>query len=162
MNASSRQNYGDSAIGYVCVKGENYICTVKAKVCPEHQVRNKAYSVIVTVNEENELIIINVKCQDCAASSGGCNHAIAFVMWIHRRSEDPSPTDVQCYWKKPVLANIGTPRQFIEAKDFPSFTKSTIMESMSRIVIRKEGYSLDDAAKMCPNFKGPETRAEFK
>ncbi|TGZ49255.1 Uncharacterized protein DBV15_10997 [Temnothorax longispinosus] len=70
MNVSSQQNYnGDSAIGYVCVKGENSICTVKAKICPEHQVRNKAYSVIVTVNEENESIM-NVECQDCAASSG--------------------------------------------------------------------------------------------
>ncbi|XP_071576230.1 uncharacterized protein [Temnothorax nylanderi] len=116
MNVSSRQNYGDSAIGYVCVKRENSICTVKAKVCPEHRVRNKAYSVIVIVDEENESII-NVECQDCAASSGGCKHAIAFVMWIHRRSEDPSPTDVQCYWKKAVLANVGTARKFIETKD---------------------------------------------
>ncbi|TGZ52775.1 Uncharacterized protein DBV15_11267 [Temnothorax longispinosus] len=106
---SSRQNYGDSAISYVCVKRENLICTVKAKVCPEHRVRNKVYFVIVIVNEENESII-NVEY--------GCKHAIAFVMWIYRRTEDPSPTDVQCYWKKPVLANVGTVRQFIEAKDF--------------------------------------------
>ncbi|XP_011701495.1 PREDICTED: uncharacterized protein LOC105458122 [Wasmannia auropunctata] len=116
VNISSRQNYGDSAIGYVCLKRENTICTVKAKVCPEHRVRNKAYSVTLTVNEETESII-NVECHDCAASSGGCKHAIAFLMWTHRRSEEPSPTDVQCYWKKPVLAKVGTAKQFIEAKD---------------------------------------------
>jgi len=67
--SSSRQNYGDSAIGYVCLKRENSICTVKAKVCPEHRVRNKAYSVILTVDEKIESII-NVECHDCAASSG--------------------------------------------------------------------------------------------
>lgn len=48
---------------------------------------------------------------------GGCKHAIAFLMWIHRRSEEPSPTDVQCYWKKSVLAKVGTAKQFMEAKD---------------------------------------------
>ncbi|GBP43076.1 hypothetical protein EVAR_96338_1 [Eumeta japonica] len=30
---------------------------------------------------------------------GGCKHALALVMWTHRRSEDPTPTEVACYWK---------------------------------------------------------------
>lgn len=67
--SSSRQNYRDSAIGYVCLKRENLFCTVKAKVCPEHRVRNKAYSVTLIINEETESII-NVECHDCAALSG--------------------------------------------------------------------------------------------
>ena len=31
---------------------------------------------------------------------GGYKHALAVLMWIHRRSEDPAPTKVACYWKK--------------------------------------------------------------
>ncbi|KAL4718156.1 hypothetical protein ACJJTC_003371 [Scirpophaga incertulas] len=28
----------------------------------------------------------------CPASLGGCKHAVAFLMWVHRRSEEPSCT----------------------------------------------------------------------
>ncbi|GBP23012.1 Beta-1,3-galactosyltransferase 6 [Eumeta japonica] len=51
---SSRESYGDDAVGYVQLKRESNICTVKCRVCPEH------------------------KCHDCAASAGGCKHAVAF------------------------------------------------------------------------------------
>ncbi|KAL0098848.1 hypothetical protein PUN28_020793 [Cardiocondyla obscurior] len=40
-NLSSRESYGDSAIGYVSVKREGPICVVKGKICPEHKVRKK-------------------------------------------------------------------------------------------------------------------------
>ena len=39
---------------------------------------------------------------------GGYKHALAVLMWIHRRSEDPAPTEVACYWKKSCLSSVGT------------------------------------------------------
>ncbi|GBP02341.1 hypothetical protein EVAR_97168_1 [Eumeta japonica] len=59
---------------------------------------SKAYSVTLTINEKSRKIQ-DVQCHDCAASAGGCKHALALVMWTHRRSEDPTPTEVACYWK---------------------------------------------------------------
>lgn len=38
-------------------------------------------------------------------------------MWLHRRAEDPSTTDVQCYWKKPELSTVGTSLKFLTAKE---------------------------------------------
>lgn len=66
---SGRKSYGDSAIGWVQVKRCNKICTVKAKITPEHSVRKKQYAVTCTVDEELENIL-TVQCHDCAASSG--------------------------------------------------------------------------------------------
>ena len=63
------QNYGDGAIGYVQLLRQNSICTVQAKICPEHRVRNKNYSAQVVINEDEETII-KAECQDCAASLG--------------------------------------------------------------------------------------------
>lgn len=44
---------------------------------------------------------------------GGCKHAVAFLMWAYRKSEEPSRTDIQCYWKKSKLASVGTNLKFI-------------------------------------------------
>lgn len=66
---SSRENYGDSVVGYVRVKREGSICTVKGRICPEHRIRQKDYTVILIVNEETEKVQC-VECLDCAASEG--------------------------------------------------------------------------------------------
>lgn len=39
-------------------------------------------------------------------------------MWLNRRSEDPSPTEVTSYWKKPRLSDVGTAVKFVEVKEF--------------------------------------------
>ena len=36
---SSRENYGDTVIGYVCWKRENAKCTIRVKICPERRVK---------------------------------------------------------------------------------------------------------------------------
>ncbi|KAF2898121.1 hypothetical protein ILUMI_08054 [Ignelater luminosus] len=41
-------------------------------------------------------------------AEGGCKHAVAFLMWLHRPSEEPAPTKVKCYWKKSKLSQKGT------------------------------------------------------
>ncbi|XP_018395225.1 PREDICTED: uncharacterized protein LOC108773788 [Cyphomyrmex costatus] len=100
---SSRETYGDNAVGYVRLIRNNNQCIIKADICPEHKVRQKLYSVTIIVNEEDESVQ-SIECHECAASSGGCKHAVAFLMWIHRRTENPSPTEVSCYWRKPRLS----------------------------------------------------------
>ncbi|GBP90081.1 hypothetical protein EVAR_27069_1 [Eumeta japonica] len=99
---SSRASYGDDAVSYVQLKRDSKCCTVKCKICPEHKVHAKLYGCTLVVDEENE-VVLSVQCEDCVASQGGCKHAIAFLMWLHRRSEEPSCTSVECYWKKSKL-----------------------------------------------------------
>ncbi|KAJ8909481.1 hypothetical protein NQ315_015411, partial [Exocentrus adspersus] len=112
MTRSARESYGDDAIGYVQLYRECGICTVKCKMCLEHKVRTKPYNVTMIINE-NDNEIISCQCHDCAASAGGCKHAVAFLMWVHRRSEEPACTSVECYWKKPTLSRIGTTLKYI-------------------------------------------------
>ncbi|KYM96997.1 hypothetical protein ALC62_12331 [Cyphomyrmex costatus] len=66
---SKRENYGDSAVGYVELCREGKYCIIHGRVCPEHSVRQKPYSVTMTINEEIE-DIEEAKCHDCAASEG--------------------------------------------------------------------------------------------
>ncbi|XP_043484808.1 uncharacterized protein LOC122512804 [Leptopilina heterotoma] len=120
-SVNARESYGDSAIGYVSVKRQNNLCTVKGRICPEHRVRQKAYQVLMEVDEEEEKIK-TLKCLDCAASEGGCKHGVAFLMWGNRRSESASPTDVECYWKKPTLSNVGTSMKFITASEMAKYS----------------------------------------
>ncbi|XP_046971061.1 uncharacterized protein LOC124538103 [Vanessa cardui] len=86
---SSRDSYGDDAVSYVQVKRE----------------------------DEEEENVLSVRCEDCVASQGGCKHAIAFLMWIHRRSEEPSCTSIECYRKKSKLSRVGSSLKYITAKE---------------------------------------------
>lgn len=72
---SAREEYGDNAIGYVQVKRDGCICTVNARVTPEHNVQKKTYSVDLQINE-NEENILSVQCNDCAASLGEFLYAL--------------------------------------------------------------------------------------
>ncbi|GBP60711.1 hypothetical protein EVAR_47449_1 [Eumeta japonica] len=67
---ASRESYGDKAIGYVQLRRKNGICIVKGRVCPEHRVRSKAYSVTLTINEKLRKVN-DIECHDCAASAAG-------------------------------------------------------------------------------------------
>lgn len=62
-------------------------------------------------------------------STGGCKHALALLMWTHRRSEDPTPTEVACYWKKSRLSGIGTVIKYIEAEKLTKKTSTTPVEN---------------------------------
>lgn len=110
--SASREEYGDNAVGYVEVKREGPLCTVQCRICPEHRVRAKNYLVCLTLNEVEE-DIVNVECKDCAAAAGrqfimvkfikikydlsptgGCKHALAFLMWLRRRNRRTCTKDV--------------------------------------------------------------------
>ncbi|CAG5056720.1 unnamed protein product [Parnassius apollo] len=92
LQRSARETYGDDAVGFVQVQRSGRVCTVKAKITPEHRIKKKAYSCTFTCDEKEETVL-NVDCHDCAAQKGGCKHSVAFLMWLHRRSEEPSPTE---------------------------------------------------------------------
>ena len=38
-------------------------------------------------------------------------------MWLHKRSEDLSPTETECYWKKATLSSVGTTLEYIKTSD---------------------------------------------
>ncbi|GBP75135.1 hypothetical protein EVAR_42378_1 [Eumeta japonica] len=113
---SARQSYRNDAVGYVQLHRNANLCTVKCKISPEHKVRSKPYSATMVVDEKNG-VIVSVDCHDCAASQGGCKHAVAFIMWVHRRSKEPSCTSVECYWKKSRLSKVGTTLKFVTSKE---------------------------------------------
>ncbi|XP_030757972.1 uncharacterized protein LOC115883713 [Sitophilus oryzae] len=113
---SGRDPYGDSAVGWVQVQRIQNICTVKAKITPEHNVKKKQYAVTCVINEIAEKVL-DLQCHDCAASLGGCKHVIAFLMWLHRRSEEPSPTEVACCWAKSKLSKVGSSIKFLTLRD---------------------------------------------
>lgn len=96
---AGRESYGESAVGYVKLKQTGHIYNLICGVAPEHKVTSTSYKVEVTtdfgIGE-----ITSAKCHDCIASLGCCKHALAFLGWIHRRSKEPTPTEIACYWKK--------------------------------------------------------------
>ncbi|XP_013194034.2 uncharacterized protein LOC106137691 [Amyelois transitella] len=130
---SSRPSYGDDAISYVQVQNDRNICTVKCKICPEHKVHAKLYSVTLIVDKDEEKVI-SVQCHDCVAAQGGCKHAIALLMWVHHRSEEPSCTEVQCYWKKSKLSRVGTAIKYITVKNLANSNGSSIIPSNSTVL----------------------------
>lgn len=38
-------------------------------------------------------------------------------MWVHRRSEEPSCTSTECYWKKSKLSRVGSSLKYLTAKE---------------------------------------------
>lgn len=95
-------------------------------MCPERKVRSKPYSqeCKLTVDEQEEEIK-SVVCHDCPASEGGCKHAVAFLMWCHRRSEEPPCTAVECYWRKSTLSKVGSSIKVLLAKDIKMKRKAS-------------------------------------
>lgn len=66
-------------------------------------------AVTLIVNEQEETVT-SVQCHDCPSSEGGYKHGVAFLMWLHlhRRTEAPSCTSIECYWSKSNLAKVGS------------------------------------------------------
>lgn len=72
----------------------------------------KGYRVELVVDVEKSEILVS-RCHDCIAALGGVKHQLAFLGWVHRRSEEPTPTEVECYWRKGKLSRVGTTEKFI-------------------------------------------------
>lgn len=92
------------------------MCTVKVKMTPEHKCSKKAYPLCAVVNEEEEAVV-SVVCEGCVAQLGGCKHAVAFLAWLHRRSEEAAVTSTTCYWRKSVLSSVGRGLKFMKTSE---------------------------------------------
>ncbi|KAL1488099.1 hypothetical protein ABEB36_015057 [Hypothenemus hampei] len=55
-------------------------------------------------------------------------------MWLHRRSEEPSPTEVACYWVKSKLSKVGTSIKYLTLKDFGAKEDLSSDEDSSRFI----------------------------
>ncbi|KAJ8677506.1 hypothetical protein QAD02_013293 [Eretmocerus hayati] len=69
------------------------------------------------LDDEKERNVLEATCADCAASEGGCKHTVAVLARLYRRSEEPAPTTVQCYCKKPALSSVGTTIKYLTISD---------------------------------------------
>lgn len=81
---------------------------------------------------------------------------MAFLYWLHRRSEEPSPTDVQCYWKKSKLSR--TNKEFLKCSDFPGkiVSPSGLTNNfLSKVV---ERAPLNSEIQLLKYYKKDETR----
>nr|CAH7740393.1 unnamed protein product [Callosobruchus chinensis] len=65
---SGRESYGDAAVGWVQVKRNGTVCTVKVKTTPEHNVKKKQYAVTSNINEQSGEVI-DVECHDCTGEA---------------------------------------------------------------------------------------------
>nr|CAH7744257.1 unnamed protein product [Callosobruchus chinensis] len=65
---SVRESYGDAAGGWVQVKRNGTICTVKVKITPEHNVKEKQYAVTCNINEQSGEVT-DVEYHDCTGEA---------------------------------------------------------------------------------------------
>ncbi|KAJ8671956.1 hypothetical protein QAD02_003215 [Eretmocerus hayati] len=114
--SSARESYGDSAISYVSLRRDNSIWTVSGMVCLEHKISEEDYQVILKIDEKFGKVI-QFKCNGCAAAEGGCKHTVSFLFWVHRRTESPSPTETECYWRRSKLSSIGSSMKYTCARE---------------------------------------------
>ena len=49
--------------------------------------------------------------------SWGCKHIVSFIIWLHRKSEEPFLTENNCYWKKSLIADVGTRYKYVLVKN---------------------------------------------
>ncbi|KZS03599.1 Uncharacterized protein APZ42_033641 [Daphnia magna] len=134
---AGRESYGESAIGWVQVHRHENVFTVLGVIAPEHNVTSKNCIVEVKIDIERYEIVSAI-CKSCVAHQGGCKHHIAFIGWIHRRSEEPAKTEVECYWKKIFLSQVGTTTKFIEARNFVNNKRKNGKGSGKVIKLRKK------------------------
>ncbi|KAJ6639439.1 hypothetical protein Bhyg_12184 [Pseudolycoriella hygida] len=129
---SASAEYGDAAIGYVRIKRSKVNCIVDARITPETSVNNTPYFVSVTVDEVNK-DVTSASC-NCQASMINCKHQTALIFWLLRRSEEPSPTEIACYWKKSILSTVKN----VKTKTVDELSKhSTVLVGASNTLLEE-------------------------
>lgn len=73
---------------------------------------------------------------------GGCKHASVFLMCINCRTENPSPTEVKCYWAAPRLGRVGTTKKFI------TITELSIKSNPSKVQLPDNSQFLPKIMKI--------------
>ncbi|KAJ6642920.1 hypothetical protein Bhyg_07876, partial [Pseudolycoriella hygida] len=132
QSKDSSAECGDAAIGYVRIKRSKVNCIVDARITPETSVNNTPYFVSVTVDEVNK-DVTSASC-NCQASMINCKHQTALIFWLLRRSEEPSPTEIACYWKKSILSTVKN----VKTKTVDELSKhSTVLAGASNTLLEE-------------------------
>ena len=135
----SRSSYGEQAIYYVQLRRTlDHKCVVVCHITPEQSNHKRPYKLIAIIDIESDTIL-STSCSACAASKGGCKHAMTLLYWLHRRSSEPSPTETKCYWKKSQLALVGRQIKHRLASDLCRNTPENRKRSTSVFVTGPEG-----------------------
>uniref|UniRef100_A0A336KXA1 CSON001658 protein n=1 Tax=Culicoides sonorensis TaxID=179676 RepID=A0A336KXA1_CULSO len=98
----AKENYDDKNIGYVQLLREDKKCSILGKVVIEIE-RVPDYFSQKVVIDENKHEIESSCCEICAKDA--CTHAIAFLFWLHRKSEKrvkEGDEDI-CFWMESQL-----------------------------------------------------------
>ncbi len=149
VHEAADENYGDSAVAYPQVKRVGDVISVRARLTPAHRVRDKPYRVYAEIDEDS-FTIISAKCQDCSASSCGCKHGVAFLYWLHRRSEEPSVTEVTSYWRKAPLSRVGSDLRHVNCCDFDKHKRKRETDATANCSLAQSEY-LEEVAKRRKN-----------
>ncbi|XP_065086048.1 uncharacterized protein LOC135708036 [Ochlerotatus camptorhynchus] len=149
IERSSNPDYLKSSIGRVQLKIDGNLCTVKAKIVPEHKITARQYSVVAIINTADEKVV-DIFCesdaQGCKAAAGGCKHAVAFLFYLYEKYSQPSPTDSICLWKVPNLSKV---EENIDKFDLAKHRDSGV--SNSNEVINGSGRFLQTLLSKCPS-----------
>lgn len=76
-------------------------------------------------------------------------------MWLHRRSEEPSPTEIACYWVKSKLSKVGTSLKFLTLKDFGALKELSSDEESSDFLkeVIDKGVENQSESQILKHFK---------
>lgn len=87
---------------------------------------------------------------------------MAFLMWLHRRSEEPAPTEISCYWAKSKLSKVGTTIKFITLKEFGAREELSSDEESSVFLteVIDKGIQNKSESQLLKHFKPPTTTAQ--
>ena len=165
---SLKESYGEAAVGHVQVRRDGNKVSVIAAVSPEQKVASKSFKVEIVVDIKAGSVT-SMGCYDCKSSRGGCKHHLALLAWIHRRSEEPSPTEIRCYWKKSELSKVGKTMKFIEAynikpkkrKEQSVFRKTTPSGSFLLEVLDHIELNIEKASRKPEIFRHFQTKPDW-
>ncbi|XP_055529788.1 uncharacterized protein LOC129721351 [Wyeomyia smithii] len=125
--AANKPEFTDDCICYVQLKRDDNICVVKGQIITGYNDEEaKAYQLSATINEEDDRVV-SIDCSECS-EAGDCRHAISFLSWLHRKSEGDDSSEVICYFRPPIAAEL----EIIPAK--PPLNKTKAKNFIREIV----------------------------
>ncbi|KAJ8705364.1 hypothetical protein PYW07_011191 [Mythimna separata] len=124
-NKSPKPCTGDDSIGYVQLHRNEGLCTLKARV----NLSPEAYGNVTLIINEVDEEVMHIECHDCDEQNE-CWHGAVFLLWLHRRSEEPDFPYRESYWREPKIAQVESRLKIITTKQL-SKTKRRLPELQS-------------------------------
>lgn len=103
--AASKPDHGDDSVCFVQLKRDDrHVCVVKGQIVTDGGA--KVYQLSVVVDEQEERIL-SAECSECECfENGDCRHVVTFLSWIHRKSEADESSEVVCFFRGPLAADL--------------------------------------------------------